>query len=29
MKKSITSFDTGKLHIRIFDAMYEDGMHAC
>lgn len=29
MKKSITSFATGKLYIKIFDALYEDGMLAC
>lgn len=29
MKKSITSFTTGKLYIKIFDAICEDGMLAC
>lgn len=29
MKKSITSFATGKLYIKIFDAICEDGMLAC
>lgn len=29
MTKSITSFATGKLYIRIFDAIYEDDMRAC
>ena len=29
MKKSITSFATGKLYIRIFNAICEDGMLAC
>lgn len=29
MKKSITSFATGKLYIKIFDAIREDDMLAC